>query len=162
MNFFDILLGTFLVFGLIRGLKNGLIIELASLISFFVGIYIAVKFSSILGDSKMAKITAFLVLLIAVIFGIHFLAKMLSKIAGAMFLGGLNKIGGAVFGTLRAVLFLGVILSLFQKANINKSLISKETEQKSLFFNPVLKTSEFMLPVLNDWFKDLGQKIASN
>jgi membrane protein required for colicin V production len=162
MNFIDILLGAFLVFGLIRGLKNGLIIEFASLISFFVGIYIAVKFSSIFGDSKTAKITAFLTLLIAVIFGIHFLAKTLSKIAGAMFLGSLNKIGGAVFGTLRAVLFLGVILSLFQKANINNSLISKETEKKSLFFYPVLKTSEFMLPVLNDWFNDLGQKIALN
>jgi hypothetical protein len=25
-----------------------------------------------------------------------------------------------------------------------------------------LKTSEFMLPVLTDWFKDLGKKITSN
>jgi membrane protein required for colicin V production len=48
---------------------------------------------------------------------------------------------------------------LFQKVNINDALVSKETQEKSLFFNPILKTSEFMLPVLTDWFKDLKEKI---
>ena len=162
MNFIDILLGTFLVFGFIRGLKNGLIIELASLISFFVGIYIAVKFSSILGDSKMVKVTAFVIILMLVILGIRLLAKVLSKIASSLFLGWLNTLGGAIFAIIRMALFLGVVICLFQKVNINNSLISKEKENKSLFFNPVLKTTEFMLPVLNDWFKDLGKKITSN
>ncbi len=162
MSFIDIILGGLLVFGLIRGLRNGLIIEFASLISFFVGIYIAVKFSSLLGDSKTAKVTAFIIILIIVILGIRLLAKLLSKIASTLFLGWLNKLGGAVFATIRMALFLGVILSLFQKVNINNALISKEAQKKSFFFNPVLKTSEFMLPVLTDWFKDLGKKITSN
>lgn len=159
MSFIDIILGAFLVFGLIRGLKNGLIVEFASLISFFVGIYLAVKFSSLLGDSKTAKIMAFIIILILTIIGIRLLAKMLSKIASTLFLGWLNKLGGATFAVVRMVLFLGVILSLFQKVNINNALISKETQEKSLFMNPVLKTSEFMLPVLTDWFEDLKKKI---
>lgn len=162
MSFIDVILGAFLVFGLIRGLKNGLIIEFASLISFFVGIYIAVKFSSLLGESKTAKVTAFVIILVLVILGIRLLAKVLSKIASTLFLGWLNQLGGAVFALIRMALFLGVILSLFQKVNINNALISKETQEKSLFFNPVLKTSEFMLPVLTDWFKDLGKKITNN
>ena len=45
MSFLDIVFAVFLVYGLIRGLKNGLFVELASLVSFFIGIYIAVKFS---------------------------------------------------------------------------------------------------------------------
>ncbi len=159
MGFIDIVLGALLVFGLIRGLRNGLIVEFASLISFFVGIYLAVKFSSVLGDSKTAKVTAFVIILIIVILGIHLLAKTLSKIASAMLLGGLNKIGGAVFGTLRTALFLGVILSLFQKVNINNTLVSKETQAKSIFFNPILKTSEFMFPVLSNWFTDLKKEV---
>ena len=97
MSFIDIILGAFLVFGLIRGLKNGLIVEFASLISFFIGIYIAVKFSSALGDSKTAKVTAFVIILFFVIVGIHLLAKLLSKIASTLFLGWLNKLGGAFF-----------------------------------------------------------------
>lgn len=159
MSFIDIILGAFLVFGLIRGLKNGLIVEFTSLISFFIGIYIAVKFSSALGDSKTAKVTAFVLILIFVIVGIHLLAKLLSKIAGTLFLGWLNKLGGAFFAVLKTALYLGVILSLFQKVNLNNALISKKTQEKSLFINPVLKTSEFMLPVLKNWFEGMKKKI---
>lgn len=155
MIFIDIILGALLVYGLIRGLKNGLIIEFASLISLFLGIYLAVKFSSILGDSKTAKVIGFIIVLILVLIGIQLLAKALSKIVSAMLLGGFNKIGGAILGTIRMALFLGVVLSLFQKVNQNNDLVSKETETKSLFFKPIYKTSEFMLPVLSSWFSHL-------
>lgn len=163
MELIDIVLGALLVFGLIRGLRNGLFVELASLISFFVGIYIAVKFSYLIGgfigDSKTAKVAAFVITLILIVVGIHLLAKVLSNIASTLFLGWLNKLGGAFFAVLKTTLLLGVVLSLFQKVNINDALISKETQEKSLFFNPILKTSEFMLPVLTNWFKDLKKNI---
>ena len=163
MGFIDIFLGVLLGYGIFKGIRNGLIVEFASLISFFVGIYIAVKFSSVvggfIGDSKSAKVLAFVLTFILVVIGIHLLAKVFSKIASALFLGLINRIGGAIFGGLKMALILGVILSLFQKVNINDALISKETQEESLFFNPILKTSEFMLPVLTDWFKDLKSKV---
>lgn len=159
MSFIDIILAVLLGYGLFRGLKNGFIIEFASLISFFVGIYLAVKFSSILGDSKTAKVIGFIIILITVIIGINLLAKALSKIASAILLGGFNKVGGAILGTIRMALFIGVILSLFQKVNIKDALISKETETKSLFFNLIVKTSDFMLPILSHWFKDMKTSV---
>ncbi|WP_298397276.1 CvpA family protein [Flavobacterium sp.] len=163
MGFIDIFLGVLLGYGIFKGIRNGLIVEFASLISFFVGIYIAVKFSSVvggfIGDSKSAKVLAFVLTFILVVIGIHLLAKVFSKIASALFLGLINRIGGALFGGLKTALILGVILSLFQKVNLNDALISKETQEESLFFNPILKTSEFMLPVLTDWFKDLKSKV---
>ncbi len=164
MDIIDIVIGALLAFAAFRGLRNGLFVELASLVSFFVGIYIAVKFSYIvvafIGDSKTAKVAAFIITLLIVVVVIHLLAKVFSKIASFVFLGWLNKLGGAVFGTLKTILLLGIILSLFQKVNINDTFISKETQEKSLFFNPILKTSEVLLPVLTDWFKDLKQKVA--
>lgn len=36
MGFIDIVLGALLAYGLYKGLKNGLFVELASLISFFI------------------------------------------------------------------------------------------------------------------------------
>jgi membrane protein required for colicin V production len=163
MGFIDIFLGGLLGYGIFKGIRNGLIVEFASLISFFVGIYIAVKFSSVvggfIGDSKSAKVLAFVLTFILVVIGIHLLAKVFSKIASALFLGLINHIGGALFGGLKTALILGVILSLFQKVNLNDALVSKETQEESLFFNPILKTSEFMLPVLTDWFKDLKSKV---
>lgn len=163
MGFIDIVLGVLLGFGLYKGLKNGLFVELASLVSFIIGIYIAVKFSYVvggfIGDSKSAKVAAFVITLLLVVIGIHLLAKVFSKIASTLFLGWLNKLGGAVFATLKTALLLGIILSLFQKVNINDALISKKTQEESLFFNPLLKTSEFLLPVLTDWFGDLKNSV---
>ena len=163
MSYIDIFLGVLLGFGIFKGIKNGLIVEFASLVSFFVGIYIAVKFSSVvgsfIGDSKSSKVVAFVLTFILVLVGIHLLAKVFSKIASALFLGLINTIGGGIFGGLKTALILGVILSLFQKVNINDTLISKETQESSLFFNPILKTSEFMLPVLSEWFVNLKKQM---
>lgn len=159
MDFIDIIFAVILGFAAFRGIRNGLFVEIASLVSFFIGIYIAVKFSyvvgSFIGDSKTAKVAAFVITLIAVVIAIHSLAKVFSKIASWVFLGWLNKLGGAVFAVLKTVLLLGIVLSLFQKVNVDNALISKETQEKSLFYTPILKTSELLLPVLTEWFSDL-------
>ena len=164
MNFIDIVFAILLGFAAFKGLKNGLFIEFASVISFFIGIYIAVKFSYVvggfIGDSKTAKVAAFIITLLLVVIGIHLLAKVFSGIASTLFLGWLNKLGGAFFAILKTTLFLGVVLSLYQKVNLDNALISKETQENSIFFNPILKTSEFMLPVLTDWFTDLKTKVS--
>lgn len=136
-----------------KGFKNGLIVELASLLSLYIGIYVAVKFSSVVGNalgdtlstSKTGKVIAFVLTFLAVVIGIHYLAKALSKIASIVFLGWLNKMGGVVFGLLKTVLIVGIVLSLFQKVNYKNALVSKETQDKSLFFHPILKTSDFLL-----------------
>jgi membrane protein required for colicin V production len=168
MSAIDILLGAVLAFAFYKGWKNGLFVELASLVSYFVGIYIAIKFSyliqgsigSIFGWSeKTAKVVAFVLTLLLVIVGIHFLAKVFTKMASFAFLGWLNTLGGAVFATLKATLLLGIVLSIVLKININDLLISKEKQNESVFFNPVLKTSEAMLPFLKDWFEDLKGKV---
>lgn len=168
MSVLDIVLAVFLVYGVIRGLKNGLFVELASLVSFFIGIYIAVKFSyliaNVIGDgtSKTVKVVAFIVTLVLVVVGIHLLAKVFSKIASTLFLGWLNKLGGAFVGVLRITLLLGIVLSLLLKVNFDNVLISKETQEKSLFFNPIVKTSEVFFPVLKEWFEGLKSSTKTN
>ena len=93
---------------------------------------------------------------------IHLLAKMLTGVASFAFLGWLNTLGGGFFAVIKTVLLLGVVLSLFQKVNLNNMLISKETQENSLLFNPILKTSEFLFPVLTDWFTDLKESAVAN
>ena len=171
MGFIDIIFAALLVFAAFKGLRNGLFVELASLVSFFVGIFIAIKFSYIVGNllgdnltssAKTGKVIAFIITLAIVVVAIHLLAKVFSGIASFVFLGWLNKLGGAVFSILKTALLLGIVLSLFQKVNINNALISKETQENSVLFNPILKTSETLLPFLTNWFKDLKEKASEN
>lgn len=167
MDFIDIIIGALLVFGFYKGFKNGLFVELATLIAFFVGIFIAIKFSYIASgileknvswSPKTIQVFAFVLTLGLVILGIHLLAKLLSGIASFAFLGWANTLVGGIFGALKTALIIGVVLNLFQKVNINDMLISKETQESSLFFNPCMKTSEVLLPILGDWFTDLKEK----
>ncbi|MCG2612287.1 CvpA family protein [Flavobacterium sp. SM15] len=164
MSFIDIVLAAVLVFGLIKGLRNGLFVEVASLIAFFIGIYAAIKFSYVVKSMlettvswspKTVQVTAFVFTLLAVVVAIHLLAKIFTGIADFAFLGWFNSIGGGVLGGLKTVLLLGIILSLFQKVNLNNMIVSKQTQENSLLFNSVLKTSEVLLPVVTHWFEDL-------
>lgn len=169
MGLLDIILGSFLVFGLYKGLKNGLFVELASLISFFIGIFVAIKFSYLMvsffpsgWSPKTIKVASFVITLLIVIIAIHQLAKVFSGVASFAYLGWLNKLGGAFFAVIKTALLLGILLNLIQKVNFNDALIRKETQTESLFFNPILKTSDVLLPVLKNWFVDLKSKATTS
>lgn len=163
MAFLDLVLGAFLVYGVFKGFRNGFFVELASLLSFVIGIYIAVKFSYLLqdsvgshlpGSSKTVQVVAFVATFLLVVIGITLLAKAFTKIADFAFLGCVNRMAGGAVGMLRMMLFLGIVLGLLLKFDA----ISAQAQQKSVFFRPFLRTSEFILPVLKHWFEDLKAK----
>lgn len=167
MSFLDIILGGLLVYGLYQGLKNGLFVELASLISLVLGIYIAIKCSDfakgvlsgfVHWNPKKIQIFAFLITFITVIIVISLLAKFLTGIADFAFLGWLNKLGGGFFRVLKTILILSIFLNLFEKINFNNTFAKKETLDKSLFYRPILKTAGYIYPSIEKWYEDLKKK----
>lgn len=167
MSFLDIILGSLLAFGVYKGLRNGLFVELASLVSLLLGIYVAVKFSTFTAKSlssfvhwnpKTIQIIAFLITFVAVVIGISFLAKILTKMASFAYLGWINKLGGSGFRLLKTVLILGVFLNLFEKINFNNTFAKKETLDKSLFYRPIQKTADFVFPAIQKGFQELKKK----
>jgi len=161
MSTIDIILGGLLVFGLIKGILNGFFVELASLFSFVIGIYLASKFSYIVGNalgasegsSRGIKIISFMITFLVVVVGIYFLAKVFSKLSSLVFLGWLNKLLGGLFGVMRITLYAGVCLSLLTK--ISSEMFSKETQQESLFYQPITKTSKLIFPVIEQTFETI-------
>ncbi|WP_395046696.1 CvpA family protein [Flavobacterium sp.] len=171
MGIIDIVLGALLVFGFYKGFKNGLFVELASLISFFVGIFVAIKFSYIIiavleknvsWSPKTIKVSAFIFTLLLVVIAIHLLAKVFTGIVSFAFLGCANTLAGGLFATIKTALLIGIVLSLFQKVNINDMIVSKETQENSLLFNTCINTSEALLPTLTNWFTDLKEEATND
>lgn len=162
MTGIDIVLGGLLLYGLIKGLWKGLFSELASLVSLLVGIYVAIKFSGLVGkmleghvdNPKYISIAAFAITFIAVVVGIILLAKVFTKLADFSGLGLINRILGGFFGFLKMVLILSVSLNFFLKLNSNNAFAEKKTLDDSLFFYPMLKVSNTIFPVLEEWFKE--------
>lgn len=146
MSFIDIVLGILLIWGLYKGLKNGLFVELASLIALIAGIYGSIHFSYIAGDylsqnmywnDSYIKIASFLITFIAIVLIVHFAGKLLTKVADFAMLGLLNKIAGAIFGALKVAVILGALLIFLEKATSSFSFVNKETQTDSILYKPI-------------------------
>lgn len=161
MSFFDIIVAALLAFSLYKGIKNGLFVEVASFISLLLGIYLAIKFSSLMTGiiSKHVswkptniQITAFILTFIIVVIAVYFLAKILTGIADFAMLGWMNKLGGGFFRVLKTILILSIFIALFEKINFNNTFAKKETLDNYIFYNPVKKVAAFVYPSIEKWY----------
>ena len=116
---------------------------------------------SIKTNPKYIEIIAFAITFLLVVVGIHLLAKVFTSILSLAYLGWLNKLGGAVFSLLKTILMLSVVISLFQKININYILVKEETLNNSIFYNPIQEVSKFMYPSLEKWYEEFKEKAKS-
>ena len=168
MELTDIILGTILVIGIVNGYRKGLFVELASLVSLVLGIYLATKFSGYVGtffdghlpdNPKHAAIVAFVITFIAVVVGITLLAKVFTKVADFTGLGIPNRLLGALFGVIRTILILSVLLNFLTKINSNHTFAKQETLEKSIFFYPIMSVSKIIFPVFEEWFAEYKDKV---
>jgi membrane protein required for colicin V production len=162
MSFIDIVFAALLAYAIYKGLKNGLFVEIASLIALAVGIFVAIKFSHIVRavietkvswDPKYIEITAFALTFIAVVVVIHLSAKLLTKIVDFAYLGWINRLAGAGFSVLKTVLALSIVILLFEKINVNNMLVKQETLDESIFYNPTKEISAFVYPQIEKWYE---------
>lgn len=169
MSFFDIIVAALLIYSLYKGIKNGLFVEVASFISLLLGIYLAIKFSSLMSsiiskhvswNPNNIQITAFILTFILVVIGVYFLAKILTGIADFAMLGWMNKLGGGFFRILKTILILSIFIALFEKINFNNTFAKKETLDKSIFYNPVKKVAAFVYPSIEKWYETFKEKQA--
>lgn len=146
MNFLDIVIGVLLIWGLFKGLKNGLFVEIASLIALIAGIYGAIHFSYLTADhlsenmgwdGQYLKISAFLITFFGIVILVHLAGKFLTKIADFAMLGLLNKIAGGLFGMLKVAIIVGALLIFFERLNSPFEFINEDTKNESIFYNPV-------------------------
>lgn len=170
MNFIDIVFAVLLVFALYKGIKNGLFVELASLIALIAGIFVALKFSgfaksivenTVSWNPKYIEIIAFALTFIAVVAAIHLSAKLLTKIADFAFLGWINKLAGAGFSMLKTILILSIVILLFEKINLNNMIAKQETLEDSIFYNPIKKVSEIIYPQIEEWYDEFKNSEGS-
>lgn len=146
MGLLDILLGIPLVWGLWKGLKNGLFMEIASILALVAGIYGAIHFSYITGDylsermdwdERNMSISAFIITFILIIIAVNLLGKLLTKLVDFAMLGFLNKIAGAIFGVLKVAILLGALLIFFDRMDTQFQLLDDRTKEESRLYSPL-------------------------
>lgn len=119
MSAFDILLLIPLGVGAVKGFQRGLVLEVASLVAFVLG---AVGGLALLNDAiplvrhyvgeafGLLPLVAFLLVFVAIVWGVHLLGSFVKKAVHLTPLGVLDNVGGGAVGVLKWVLGLSLLL----------------------------------------------------
>lgn len=168
MNSLDYILFIPLLYALYRGFTKGLIIELASLLALILGIYGALHFSlftfEFLSDYFEIK-TVYLqfvsygltFLIIAVL--ISFTGKILTILIRLVALGFINRMMGAIFGGIKALLILSVFISFFDRFNKQFGMVNEDILTSSLIYNSIRTQSEQFYPNILEQFERQKESI---
>lgn len=159
MSYFDIIVGILLILAGLKGLKNGLVKELAGLTALILGIIFAVQFSDFTASllsgffqSDHMPVIAFLVTFVVVVIGVHLIAHLLHTLINAVALGIFNRILGLAFGILKAGFIISILLLGLQVFGLENSVVTPKEQERSRLYPPVKKAA----PMIFDLFeKDL-------
>jgi membrane protein required for colicin V production len=164
MNFLDVILIILLGIAAIRGLKRGLILELATLVALVLGIlagfYLSGFVSGLLEKGfdyhgKYINIISFIIVFIAVIVLVRLLAKVIEKAVKAIALGFLNKLGGAIFSVLKTAFILSTMIYFLNRFDEGQRFIKPETRSRSFLFPVVEKLAPAIIPKMKQEIDDL-------
>lgn len=145
MNFLDLLIAIPLGFLIFKGYKKGLIYEFASLAGIVIGSLLAVRlanwFSALIGlDGENALLIAFFIIFIAVIILSLFAAKLVERFVKLMHVGIVNNLAGALFGLLKGVCIVGVLLYYVAVIDLNERVLTRVAKDTSILYRPVERT----------------------
>jgi len=153
MNYLDILIIAFIAYGAYRGYKNGLVMEVATLVGLILGIYLAIIASDTAGlivagvvdwNPLPFQIIAFLLVFVLVSFSLKFLAIIVEKIFKILLVNFINKLGGLVLGAFKFTLIAGVALLLL--ASTSLKLLPESTRLDCITCSPVTKLVNHIFP----------------
>ncbi len=155
MNWLDFILLLIILFGAIRGLMKGFILEISSFVGVILGIFAARFFYEGLASHlkiwldislRYAKPLAFATIFLGVVIISYFIAMIVDKLVKAIALGWFNRLIGCLLGGIKFILILSVIITTFGIFNTKIKLVSPQTTEKSFLYKPIGNVLPFMLP----------------
>lgn len=158
MNFLDILLVLPLIYGAWIGFRKGLIIELATLLAFGLGVWGAIHFSDFMAkilmdagaESEYLGLIAFTITFLLIGAGVFFAGKALETVVNIAAMKPFNKMAGAVFGVGKFLLVTSVTLVIIESYDQKQEFLPVQAKEKSLLYKPVKTTSLSVIPAIEE------------
>ncbi len=154
MNILDLIIVIVALVGFVLGFKDGFVRKLIGLIGFGLGIYLAVKFASILGkyiektfaiEFYLSQIIAGIMIFLAVILIFAIIKRLVHPFDKVN--NWINQLLGGFFGAVQILFFLSAVFFLMNIFNAP----SKKITQKSYLYPKVYNIIPDTINYLNDY-----------
>jgi membrane protein required for colicin V production len=136
----DITISVIVLFSLYRGFKAGLVASLVGLVGWFATLYVGTHyargmgyvFASVVKDPVLQTAIAFLVIVLLMLMIVWGVSLILKSLINALALTPLEKLAGGVFGAVRGVLIVLVVMSFVSSWASTESWWNDSVLAKSL------------------------------
>jgi len=163
MNWLDLAIVIIVAIGLMKGMFDGFIKQIVSLVSFILAVFFAGKTSKPLREfllnldsiahtisPQIVTVICYILTFILIILVFRWLAKLLSKaMLGPMSC--INHALGGLAGCLLSILFLSLIINVLAVIDPDSKIIKEQTKSESVFFYKV----EVIVPLISPIFKEI-------
>ena len=154
----DVVLAVVLAWSMFNGFRKGLIIKVASIVALFLGVYAGFHFSSAAANwlngqfdwtGRTVEIGAFVLTFLAVVVGVHLLARLLEKMVDLTALSVINKLGGMLMGLVQVILLLSVLTYALDSVFGPRKWLPEEQVEASVLYPEIEKAIEYLIPEMN-------------
>jgi membrane protein required for colicin V production len=167
VNWLDITIIICFAIGIIKGLFDGIIKQVISVISLVLAIVLSGSIATWLrklvnahfqieNSISAGTVSAiyYVIVFIVIITLFALLSKFVDKIINYTPAGILNRLFGALFGAFMWMLCLSILLNIVAVFDSKNSLISKQTTEKSVYYDKVKKILPSVYPYIKEFFKN--------
>ncbi|MFN5181586.1 MAG: CvpA family protein [Bacteroidota bacterium] len=163
MNYIDILICIPVIWGIYKGVTDGIITQVAGIAAFFGGVWLAFNFYEEFTRlfsfaDKYAPVISFSVIFLLSVLLVFLAAKLVNKIVDNASLSTANKMAGAVFGALKFALILSVIFFMVDAIESSYPALSFKQKKESLLYQPIAKIAPTIVPGLKNQKIEFGNK----
>ena len=157
MNFIDIIILLLLVWSLIRGYRNGLFIEVASVGALIIGIWGSIRFSGYTAHKLLEMfdmqgdyigLISFVITFIIIVVLVHFLARVIDKLFKAVAMGFIVRILGMAFAVVKVVLILSILFVILETVGQKKKMLPRKSIEESRLYRPVADFAPMLFPII--------------
>lgn len=137
-----------------RGFQRGLVDEVGRLIGLVLAVILANQFSSLLAgqlglDSAVARtVAAFVIIFVITLMTMGFLIRAIRTVIELVLLGWLDRMGGILFGVLKSIVVLGVLIYIMENVDFTQSFVSR-LEQRSFVYRQVVAVKNGLFSALS-------------
>lgn len=149
-----------------RGFQRGLVDEVGRLIGLILAVILAYRFSPLLSEhigleNELARsATAFVGIFIVTLLAMALLTRFVRTLVELVLLEWLDKLGGTLFGLLKSLIVLGVLIYVAESFEVSQSFVQRLESQSPIYRNIVaVKDGLFKVLSLDRMIEDVHDRV---